>query len=114
MAEEFEARRGELTQAGNSFRQPVLDAGPNPSLAALCQSRAFFIMAVCLLQNNVKLSVFIKSTQENGAQIGWYEVCNIGAQIIVQNSKSVLSVQSLLEIFPLPLSLPLPAFTVSL
>ena len=48
----------------------------------------FFIRAVCFLQNNVKLSALIRSTQDTGVGIGWYEVGNIGAQIIIQDSKN--------------------------
>lgn len=32
LAKVFETRRRELTEAGNSHREPVLGAGPNPSL----------------------------------------------------------------------------------
>lgn len=41
LAEEFEAKRGELTWAGNSLREPVLGAGPNPSLLAPVPEQTF-------------------------------------------------------------------------
>lgn len=90
LAEAFEARRGELTWAGNSLRELVLGAGSNPSLLAPVPEQTFLHLG-CKPAADWCETYYISSQapeSENGVGSELCEICNVGALMIVHNSKN--------------------------